>query len=299
VEGTVAVIGAALDLGQDRRGVDMGPSAIRYGGLKSRLEELGYAVRDRGNLVAGDMAALEEGDARAKYLAEILRYGHELADAVADAVARGEFPLVLGGDHSLAVGVLGGLARAHGRPGAMLWIDAHGDMNTPETTPSGNVHGMPVAAALGYADGWFRDHAWPLPMVEAPRTALLGIRSLDPGERDLLARSDVRVVTMSEIDRVGMEAAVDAALDRLRAAPWVHVSLDMDAIDPLHAPGVGTPVPGGITYREAHLAMEMLHESRLMGSMQVVEINPILDHGNASADLAVELVCSALGKRIL
>jgi arginase len=299
VDGTVAVIGAALDLGQDRRGVDMGPSAIRYGGLQSRLEELGYAVRDRGNLVAGDMAALSEGDPRAKYLAEIVRYGHELADAVADAVEQGEFPLVLGGDHSLAIGVLGGLARVHGRPGAMLWIDAHGDMNTPDTTPSGNVHGMPVAAALGYGGAWFRDDAWPLPMVEAARTALLGIRSLDPGERELLAQSDVRVVTMSEIDRVGMEAAVDAALDRLRAAPWVHVSLDMDAIDPLHAPGVGTPVPGGITYREAHLAMEMLHESRLMSSMQVVEINPILDHGNASADLAVELVCSALGKRIL
>jgi arginase len=299
VQGTVAVIGAALDLGQDRRGVDMGPSAIRYGGLQSRLEELGYAVRDRGNLVAGDMAALAEGDPRAKYLAEIIRYGRELADAVAEAVALDEFPLVLGGDHSLAIGVLGGLARAHGRPGAMLWIDAHGDMNTPDTTPSGNVHGMPVAAALGYGADWFRDDAWPLPMVEAARTALFGIRSLDPGERELLRRSDVRVVTMSEIDRAGIEAAVDAALDRLRAAPWVHVSLDMDAVDPLHAPGVGTPVPGGITYREAHLAMEMLHESELMSSMQVVEINPILDHGNASADLAVELVCSALGKRIL
>ncbi len=295
----IAVVGAALDLGQDRRGVDMGPSAIRYAGLQARLEELGFEVADHGNLVAADMAGLDQGDPRAKYLAHILPYCAQVADAVEDIVHDGAFPLVVGGDHSMAIGVLGGLARAAGAPGAVLWIDAHGDVNTPETSPSGNVHGMPVAAALGLARPWFDSPAWPLPMIDISRTSLIGIRTLDAGERTFLRTSSVRVVTMAEIDRVGMEAAVDMALDRLRGAPWVHVSLDMDVMDPLHAPGVGTAEPGGITYREAHLMMEMLHESGLMGSMQVVEVNPILDQANRSAALAVELICSALGKRIL
>jgi arginase len=295
----IAVIGAALDLGQDRRGVDMGPSAIRYAGLQARLDELGFDVSDQGNLVAADMAGLAQGDARAKYLEPILGYCRAMADAVAETVAAGAFPLVIGGDHSVAVGVLGGLARAAGAPGGALWIDAHGDVNTPETSPTGNVHGMPVAAALGLGRPWFDSPAWPLPMLEASHTALIGIRALDPGEREFLRDSDVRVVTMAEIDRLGMESAVEAALERLRGAAWVHVSLDMDVMDPLHAPGVGTPEPGGISYREAHLMMEMLHESGLMGSMQVVEVNPILDQANRSASLAVELICSALGKRIL
>jgi arginase len=295
----IAVIGAALDLGQDRRGVDMGPSAIRYAGLQARLDELGFEVSDRGNLVAADMAGLEQGDSRAKYLEPILGYCRAMADAVAETVAAGAFPLVIGGDHSVAVGVLGGLARAAGRPGGALWIDAHGDVNTPETSPTGNVHGMPVAAALGLGRPWFDSPSWPLPMLDPAHTALIGIRSLDPGEREFLRGSDVRVVTMAEIDRLGMESAVEMALERLRGAPWVHVSLDMDVMDPLHAPGVGTPEAGGISYREAHLMMEMLHESGLMGSMQVVEVNPILDQANRSASLAVELICSALGKRIL
>lgn len=295
----IRVIGAELDLGQGRRGVDMGPSAMRYADLQGRLEALGFSVRDQGNVVAPDMAALQQGDPRAKYLADILRYGTRLADAVEEAVMAREFPLVLGGDHSLALGVLGGLARAAGAPGAMLWIDAHGDLNTPDTSPSGNVHGMPVAAAIGLGREWFDTGDWPVPSVEEPRVAMIGIRSLDAEEREVLRRTQIRVVTMAEIDRLGMEAAVDAALDRLRAAPWVHVSLDMDVMDPLHAPGVGTPVPGGITYREAHLMMEMVSESGLMGSLQVVEVNPILDVQNRSAQLAVELICSALGKRIL
>jgi arginase len=299
VSGRIAIIGAALDLGQDRRGVDMGPSAIRYAGLQARLDELGFEVVDRGNLVAADMAGLEQGDPRAKYLDAILGYCKAVADAVTEAVTAGAFPLVIGGDHSVAVGVLGGLARAAGAPGGALWIDAHGDLNTPETSPTGNVHGMPVAAALGLGRPWFDSASWPLPMLETRATALIGVRSLDPGEREFLQTSEVRVITMAEIDRVGMEAAVETALERLRGAPWVHVSLDMDVMDPLHAPGVGTAEPGGITYREAHLMMEMLHESGLMGSMQVVEVNPILDQANRSAALAVELICSALGKRIL
>ena len=295
----IRIIGAALDLGQDRRGVDMGPSAMRSAGLQAQLEALGFTVRDEGNIVAPDMAALDQGDPRAKYLADILRYNAWMADAVEAATRAGEFPLVLGGDHSLAIGVLGGLARAAGAPGAVLWIDAHGDLNTPDTSPSGNIHGMPVAAAVGLGRAWFDTGEWPVPSVEEARVAMIGIRSLDNEEREVLRRTQVRVVTMAEIDRIGMEAAVDTALDRLRAAPWVHVSLDMDVMDPLHAPGVGTPVPGGITYREAHLMMEMVSESRMMGSLQVVEVNPILDVQNRSARLAVELVCSGLGKRIL
>jgi arginase len=295
----IRIIGAALDLGQDRRGVDMGPSAMRSAGLQAQLEALGFTVRDEGNIVAPDMAALDQGDPRAKYLADILRYNAWMADAVEAATRAGEFPLVLGGDHSLAICVLGGLARAAGAPGAVLWIDAHGDLNTPDTSPSGNIHGMPVAAAVGLGRAWFDTGEWPVPSVEEARVAMIGIRSLDNEEREVLRRTQVRVVTMAEIDRIGMEAAVDTALDRLRAAPWVHVSLDMDVMDPLHAPGVGTPVPGGITYREAHLMMEMVSESRMMGSLQVVEVNPILDVQNRSARLAVELVCSALGKRIL
>ena len=295
----IRVIGAGLDLGQGRRGVDMGPSAMRYAGLKGRLEALGFGVRDDGNIDAPDMASIDQGDPRAKYLAEILSYNGQLADAIEGTVRDGEFPLVLGGDHSLAIGVLGGLARAAGAPGAMLWIDAHGDLNTPDTSPSGNIHGMPVAAAIGLGRDWFDNGQWPVPSVEEARVAMIGVRSLDTEEREVLRHSQIRVVTMAEIDRLGMEGAVDVALDRLRAAPWVHVSLDMDVMDPLHAPGVGTPVPGGISYREAHLMMEMVAESGMMGSLQVVEVNPILDVQNRSAQLAVELVCSALGKRIL
>jgi len=295
----IRIIGAELDLGQDRRGVDMGPSAMRYAGLQARLEALGFAVQDDGNIVAPDMAALAQGDPRAKYLSEILRYNVRMADAVEAAARAGEFPLVLGGDHSLAIGVLGGLARAAGAPGAVLWIDAHGDLNTPDTSPSGNIHGMPVAAAVGLGRAWFDTGQWPVPSLDEARVAMIGVRSLDDEEREVLRRTQIRVVTMAEIDRIGMEAAVDTALDRLRAAPWVHVSLDMDVMDPLHAPGVGTPVPGGITYREAHLMMEMVSESGMMGSLQVVEVNPILDVQNRSAQLAVELVCSGLGKRIL
>jgi arginase len=295
----IRIIGAELDLGQDRRGVDMGPSAMRYAGLQARLEALGFAVQDEGNIVAPDMAALAQGDPRAKYLSEILRYNVRMADAVEAAARAGEFPLVLGGDHSLAIGVLGGLARAAGAPGAVLWIDAHGDLNTPDTSPSGNIHGMPVAAAVGLGRVWFDTGQWPVPSLDEARVAMIGVRSLDDEEREVLRRTQIRVVTMAEIDRIGMEAAVDTALDRLRAAPWVHVSLDMDVMDPLHAPGVGTPVPGGITYREAHLMMEMVSESGMMGSLQVVEVNPILDVQNRSAQLAVELVCSGLGKRIL
>ena len=295
----VAVIGAALDLGQGRRGVDMGPSAIRYGGLVPRLEALGHDVVDRGTMTVGGVETLPTGDERAKYLDAIMSYGARLADEIERCTREGAFPLVLGGDHSLAIGVLGGLARAHDAPGGLLWLDAHGDLNTPESSPSGNVHGMGLAAAIGDSPEHFASEAWPLPMVAEEHTTLVGIRSLDPGERARIRASRLAVVTMPEIDRHGIERAVKGAIRRLEGAPWVHVSLDLDVVDPRIAPGVGTPVPGGITYREAHLAMELLHESRLVGSMQVVEANPILDERNATGALAVELICSALGQRIL
>ena len=293
----IAIIGATLDLGQGRRGVDMGPSAIRYAGLDERLSSLGYDVRDHGNVETAVPEATALSDERARFLPEIKTTCERIAAKVVEEVEAGSIPLVLGGDHSVALGTLGGLARVHG-PGGVLWIDAHSDINTPETSPSGNVHGMALAAVLGLADEWFQSDAWPLPAIDARRVALLGVRSLDDGERRLLREAGVRVFTMSEIDRIGVERAVSEALDRVSGGGFVHVSLDMDALDPEIAPGVGTPVRGGLTYREAHLALELVAESGLAASFEVVEVNPILDRENTTAVTAVELMASALGKKI-
>jgi arginase len=295
----VAVIGAALDLGAGRRGVDMGPSAIRYAGLEQRIEELGRAYVDYGNVATPEVEAIDVGDERTRYLDEILRACEQVADRVASAKERGELPLVLGGDHSIALGTLGGLARAAGQPGGVIWIDAHGDLNRPETSPSGNVHGMPLAAAIGLAGPAFESEHWPLPAVEPGRVALIGTRSLDDGERSLLKELKAAVFTMSDLDRDGIEQAVNESLAKVAGPGFVHVSLDMDAMDPEVAPGVGTPVRGGLSYREAHLAMELIAESGLAGSLEVVEVNPILDRENETAKLAVELVASGLGARIL
>lgn len=294
----IAVIGAAIDLGQERRGVDMGPSAIRYAGLDERLTGLGYEVRDLGNVASAVQEALELEDPRARFLPQIMETCARLALLVADASRDGAIPLVLGGDHSVALGTLGGLATAHG-PGGLLWIDAHADANTPASSPSGNVHGMSLAAALGLAGDAFASDAWPLPAVDPSRVALVAVRELDEAEPALLREAGVRVFTMSEVDRVGIERAVREALDRVAGPGFVHLSLDMDALDPEVAPGVGTPVRGGLTYREAHLALELVAESGLVDSLEVVEVNPILDRENTTALTAVELVASALGKRIL
>lgn len=295
---TVAIIGAALDLGQGRRGVDMGPSAIRYAGLAERLEGLGLTVEDTGNVETVEPEAIAVGDERVRYLPEIKATCAQIAGRVVQAVERGAVPLVLGGDHSVALGTLGGLAAARG-VGGVLWIDAHGDLNTPARSPTGNVHGMPLAAAIGRAGDEFASDAWPLPAVDPGRVAIVGARSFDRDEQAFLRSSDVTVMTMSEIDRIGIEHAVERALERVAGPGFVHVSLDMDALDPVIAPGVGTPVRGGLTYREAHLALELLAESGLAGSLEVVEVNPVLDHENQTAGLAVELVASALGARIL
>jgi arginase len=295
---TVAVIGAPLDLGQDRRGVDMGPSAIRYAGLEAELARIGVASVDWGNIPAPVAEATAMGDESARFLEQIKQACDRIAKLVLRASREGATPLVLGGDHSVALGTLVGLAQAHGR-GGVIWVDAHGDLNTPRTSPTGNVHGMVLAAAMGLADGEFEYDEWPLPAVEPARVALVGVRSLDAGEREALHRLDARIFTMSEIDRIGIERAMRESIEHVYGAGFVHVSLDMDAVDPAHAPGVGTPVRGGLSYREAHLAMELLAESGLVNSLEVVEVNPILDRENETAKLAVELVASALGARIL
>jgi arginase len=296
----VAVIGATLDLGAGRRGVDMGPSAIRYAGLDNQLSvKLGVRVTDAGNVHSPVVETTSEGDTRARYLDQILDLCDRLAALVAEADARGALPLVLGGDHSCALGSLLGMAQARGGPGGVVWVDAHGDLNTPETSPTGNVHGMVLAAALGLAGDAFRRDGWPVPAVEQGKVALLGIRSLDDGERELLGRLDAKVFTMSEIDRRGVEPCMREALAHASGGAFLHVSLDLDVVDPDYAPGVGTPVRGGLSYREAHLAMETVAQSAHLDSMDVVEVNPILDRENATGQLAVELVASALGARIL
>jgi arginase len=288
------IVGAALDLGAGRRGVDMGPSAIRYAGLEDRLAALGIDCVDRGNVATEVAEAAAHHDPRARFLPEILATCGRIADIVGEGVDDGSIPIVLGGDHSIALGTLAGMASRRGA-GAVLWFDAHCDLNTPETTPSGNVHGMPLAAALGYGGKSFDNASLTLPAVQPSRVAIIGARVTDPGERALIGELGLGVHTMSKVDRRGIEAVVSDALERAAGAPFVHISLDMDGLDPDVAPGVGTPVPGGLTYREAHLAMELIAESGLLGSLEIVEVNPILDRQNATATLAVELAASAFG----
>ncbi|MGZ4314984.1 MAG: arginase [Gaiellaceae bacterium] len=294
----VAVIGATLDLGAGRRGVDMGPSAIRYAGLAARLAGLGYEYVDLGNVETAVAEATDAGDEHARFLPQIKETSERVAQLVWRAARDGFFPVVLGGDHSVSLGTLSGLREAHG-PGGTIWIDAHGDLNSPETSPSGNVHGMVLAAALGLAGDRFRGEGWGLPALEQGRVALVGVRALDEGERELLGKLDAKVFTMSDVDRLGVERAIREALTHVAGPGFVHVSLDMDAIDPDVAPGVGTPVRGGLSYREAHLAMELVAESGLASSLDVVEVNPVLDRENETGKLAVEFVASALGARIL
>jgi arginase len=292
----VAVIGAGLDLGAGRRGVDMGPSAIRVAGLNARIASLGRDCLDWGDVTTQIPESIPVDDEQARYLHAILESCSRVALLVERAATEGLLPLVLGGDHSIAMGTLGGMARAHG-PGSVLWVDAHGDLNDPESSPTGNVHGMPLAAALGLAGDGFATVEWPTPSVE--RAALVGVRSLDADERKLIAQVGVKVFTMSYIDRYGLERAVRESLEYLDGAAFLHVSLDLDAVDPMFAPGVGTPVPGGLSYREAHLTLELVSESNRLDSLELVEVNPILDRQNETGTLAVELAASALGARIL
>jgi len=292
------VIGAALDLGAGRRGVDMGPSAIRYAGLAEKLATLELEVVDLGNVPADIAEATEMGDENARFLSQIMATCERIAGVVQQARKDDRFPLVLGGDHSVALGSLGGLAAAHG-PGGVLWIDAHGDLNRPETSPTGNVHGMVLAAALGLAGPGFESDAWPMPAIDRTRVALVGTRQLDQGERELVREHGLRVWTMSTIDQLGVERSIREALEHVSGENFVHVSLDMDVLDPDVAPGVGTAVRGGLNYREAHLALELVAETHMLTSLDVVEVNPVLDDANETGVLAVELIASALGARIL
>ncbi len=294
----VAVIGTPFDLGQGRRGVDMGPSAIRYAGLDARLTEIGRRVEDWGNVETAVAEAAEVGEPNARYLMPVLRTCERVAALVRRTAEAGAVPLVLGGDHSVAIGSIGGLAAAYGT-GGVLWLDAHGDLNTPETSPTGNIHGMVLAAVLGLGGAAFESAAWPTPAIDPTRVALVGVRSLDEGERERVRGLGAKVFTMSDVDRLGVERSIRESLAHVAGPGFVHVSLDMDVVDPEVAPGVGTPVRGGLSYREAHLALELVAESGLVSSLDVVEVNPIFDRQNETAALAVELVASALGARIL
>ena len=300
---TVHVVGVPMDLGSGRRGVDMGPSAIRIAGLEQHLTELGQTVIDEGDLLIHNMEELKVGNLQARYLAEIARANRLLAEHVRRIVRRGHFPLVLGGDHSIAVGTVSGLAawgRSRGKKVGVLWVDAHSDINTPATSPSGNVHGMPLAALLGLGPSALTSIGGRFRKVAPENVALVGIRSVDEGERTHLRRLGVHVYTMADIDRHGIHIVMEKAIENVtHGTDLVHVSFDLDSVDPSLAPGVGTPVKGGLDYREAHLVMESLALAGVMSSLEMVEVNPILDDRNRSAEFALELVESAFGKKIL
>jgi arginase len=299
----IAVIGAPLDLGAGRRGVDMGVSAVRFANLGPRLAELGYKVEDLGNIDVEQPEGAAVGQHNARYLPQIAHACARLAERVEGALARGRMPLVIGGDHSIAVGSVSAAAkhlrRSKKRLG-LVWIDAHPDMNTPETSPSGNVHGMPLACLIGMGPRRLTHLAGFAPKVDPTNVALVGIRDVDALEKPHVKSSGVRAFTMRDIDERGMRTVMEEALEIAGAGTeGFHVSLDMDGVDPQIAPGVGTPVRGGLSYREAHLVMEMIGDRGGMTSMDVVEVNPIFDEANRTALLAVELVTSAMGKRIL
>ncbi len=294
----IDIIGVPIDLGADRRGVDMGPSAIRYAHLREELKKLGYEVEDKGNIevpIAEMCSVTEPG---LKYIDCIIPMARRAAGAVATSIQAGRFPLVLGGDHSIALGSIRGAAK-HQRVG-VIWIDAHADFNTPETTPSGNIHGMPLAALCGMGDKRLVQ-LWDetIPVIDPRNVAVIGARDLDSGEKKNLAEAGVMVLGMEQIDRTGMYQAMLKAIEHVsRHSDSLYLSFDMDSLDPGHAAGVGTPVTGGLTYREAHLACEMVAETGKLIGMDLVEVNPILDFQNQTAHLAVELALSALGRRV-
>jgi len=299
----IHLIGFPMDLGAGRRGVDMGPSALRIAGIGERLRELGYEVLDEGDLNIKPQEVQDIYHPQLKYLPEIARACRHLAALVYQVLRSGGFPLALGGDHSMSIGSVAGIARwcrQTRRRLGVLWIDAHGDLNTPETSPSGNIHGMPLAALLGKGAPELTGIAGITPKVAPEAVVLIGVRSLDPGERELIRSMGLRAYTMQDIDRRGIYAVALEALEQLhQQADHIHVSFDVDSLDPSIAQGVGTPVPGGLTYREAHLLMETIAEAGGVHSLDVVEVNPILDERNRSATIAAELVASLMGKRIL
>src|SRR5499425_1649148 len=302
----IRVIGIPLDLGQSRRGVDMGPSAVRVAGLEARLEALGHDVEDGGNVSVAIPEQKKEGAAHSKYLREITATCTKHAETVMKTLEAGKVPLVLGGDHSVAAGTVAGVAefyrqqRRQDQKVGLIWIDAHADINTPETSPSGNVHGMPLAAILGLGPPELANIYNFSPKVQPENCVLVGVRDIDGRERENIRKTGIEVYTMRDIDERGMRVVIEEALRVAgRGTAGYHISLDMDWIDPEDAPGVGTPVRGGASYREAHLAMEILADHGRLLSFEVVEVNPVIDEHNRTADLAVELALSAFGKKIL
>ena len=298
----IEIIGVPADLGAGRRGVDMGPSAIRVADLEARLEQLGHQVEDIGDLDVMIPETQQVGEGKLRYKGPILAMCDALRKQVEQALARGRLPLVLGGDHSIAIGSVAGSACHYARSGGalgLIWFDAHGDANTPDTTPSGNIHGMSLAVALGHGDRDLVSLGDRVPKIQPRNTALIGIRDVDPGERETLKRVGVNVYTMRDIDERGMRDVVDEAI-RIAGdgTAGVHLSFDLDVVDPEDAPGTGTPVWGGITYREAHLAMELLSDRAKIVAIDMVEVNPVLDTQNMTGVLAAELVQGLLGKRI-
>lgn len=299
----IAVIGAPMDLGAGRRGVDMGPSALRIARLHERLTSLGYRVDDLGNVAVDQPESLPSGPANARFLPQIVHTCERLADMVEKAADRGHVPLVLGGDHSIAAGTIAGMSRHFAKSRervGVIWIDAHADMNTPDSSPSGNVHGMPLACCIGRGPKELIELAGQVPMVHPQNVVLVGLRSVDEIERLNVRETGVHAFTMRDIDERGMRTVIQQAIHAAsQGTAGFHVSFDMDAVDPAEAPGVGTPVAGGLTYREAHLAMELIGDSGSMTSVEIVEVNPVMDIANKTAVLGVELIMSALGKRIL
>ena len=299
----IAVIGAPMDLGAGRRGVDMGPSALRVAGLNQKLAELGYLAEDLGNVIVDQPESLPAGPVHARYLPQIAHTCARLADMVERAADQERVPLVLGGDHSAAIGTVAGMSRHFGKTGkklGLLWIDAHADMNTPDSSPSGNIHGMPLACIIGLGPPELTGIASHVPMVDPANVAIVGLRSVDNIEGHNVRGTGVHPFTMRDIDERGMRTVMQEAIHAVSSGTFgFHLSFDLDAVDPAEAPGVGTPVHGGITYREAHLAMELVCDSGLMTSLEMVELNPVLDVANRTAILGVELLMSALGKRIL
>lgn len=294
----IDIIGVPIDLGADRRGVDMGPSAIRYSQLQSKLEELGYMVQDEGNVEVPIAEMCKITNPKLKYVDCIIPMSRRVAGAVATSVQANHFPLVLGGDHSLSIGSVRGAAR--NRKLGVIWIDAHADFNTAETTPSGNIHGMSLAILAGMGDKSMVQ-LWDekIPVIDPSKIAIIGARDLDSGEKSNLREAGAMVLGMEQIDRYGMVSVVEKAIEHVsRDVDGIYLSLDLDALDPQHAPGVGTPVPAGLTQRETHLACEIIAETGKLIGMDVVEVNPILDVQNQTAKLAVEFTLSALGRRI-
>lgn len=297
----VSIIGVPMDHGQNRRGVDMGPSAIRYAGVVERIENLGHTVKDEGDVQVGQADGTVETDNNLRNLTVITEAMEALGEKVQAVTKTGNFPLVLGGDHSIAIGTLAGISPNHENLG-VIWYDAHADMNTSETSPSGNIHGMPLAASFGHGHEKLTHIRGFAPKVKPENIVIIGARSVDPGERELIRERGIKVYSMHEIDKMGMNFVIEDTIRYLteeRNTDGVHLSLDLDGIDPLYTPGVGTPVPGGISYRESHLAMEMLHDSGMITSAEFVEVNPILDEKNRTADVAVALIGSLLGEKLL